>query len=56
VMSFFETTVCDYCGQVNNGSVVPDTWVTFNGEHYCGKYCAVTNWEYYSEDGVLNAG
>lgn len=52
-MTFYETVVCDYCGCVNQGATIPDTWVSFDGEHYCTKYCAMTKWTHYGEDGEL---
>jgi len=46
-MSFFETVVCDYCGNVNQGPTVPDKWISADGEHFCTKFCAMTFWQHY---------
>ena len=50
-MSIYETVVCDYCGCVNEGPVVPEKWIIADGEHFDTKYCAMTYWNYYNKDG-----
>jgi len=48
-MSIFETVVCDYCGNVSKGPVVPDKWVSVDGEHFDTKFCAMTYWVQYDK-------
>jgi hypothetical protein len=36
---------CDYCHTVKPGNKLPDGWVAFGKEKYCGKWCAVTHWD-----------
>jgi hypothetical protein len=52
-MSIYETVVCDYCGCVNEGPVVPEKWIIADGEHFCTKYCAMTEWTYYGKDAYV---
>lgn len=43
-----ETVMCDHaaCMVANplRGSMVPDTWVTHDGRHYCSRDCAIKSW------------
>ena len=48
-MSIYETVVCDYCGCVNEGPVVPENWISADGEHFCNKFCAMTYWSQYDK-------
>ena len=52
-MSIYETVVCDYCGTVSKGPVVPDKWISSDSEHFCTKYCAVTYWGNYDNGEYL---
>ena len=48
-MSIRETVVCDYCLIVNEGPVVPDGWISADGEHFCNRFCAMTYWSQYDK-------
>lgn len=36
-----ELIICDLCSTTIplRGSVVPDSWLTRDGKHYCGTFC-----------------
>ena len=48
-MSIYETVVCDYCGEVSEGAVVPEKWISTDGEHFCNKFCAMVYWTHYNK-------
>lgn len=48
-MTIQETVTCDYCSCVSKGPVVPDGWVSADGEHFCNKFCAMIYWSRYDK-------
>ena len=48
-MSIYEIVTCDYCDFVSVGPIVPDKWISTDGEHFCNKFCAMTYWSQYDK-------
>lgn len=41
-----EMVTCDHCDttEIMDHSLVPDTWWTGDGKHYCTRACAARAW------------